>query len=117
MPFRRFMHMNDTHITATHCTLCGSTDPEDVGHAALRNNDGYSDCCNELVSYGECDHHCSHHDDDVDVDDVPAPAPVRRPQPSPAVAARSDRALARRRLNATRSQRLADVVARQQGRR
>ena len=32
----------------THCESCGSTDPEDVGMAALRENYGYTSCCNEL---------------------------------------------------------------------
>lgn len=35
------------NITTTHCQSCGSTDIEDVGWDALRDNDGYTACCNE----------------------------------------------------------------------
>ena len=46
-------------IAKDHCESCGSTDPEDVGWSALAENDGYSACCNELVtdSRGCRDHH------------------------------------------------------------
>ena len=46
-------------ITQTHCESCGSTDPEDVGFGALRENDGYTACCNELTATAhDCrDHH------------------------------------------------------------
>lgn len=43
--------MNTNCTTAQpHCESCGSTDPEDVGHAALRDNDGYTACCNERAT-------------------------------------------------------------------
>lgn len=37
-------------IKADHCECCGSTAPEDVQN--LRDTDGYTRCCNKLVSYG-----------------------------------------------------------------
>lgn len=39
-------------IRGTHCESCGSSDPEDVGFEAAQSNDGYSTCCNEIISYG-----------------------------------------------------------------
>jgi hypothetical protein len=30
-----------------HCQSCGSTSAENVGWDALRENDGYTSCCNE----------------------------------------------------------------------
>lgn len=39
------------NITTTHCQSCGSTDIEDVGWDALRENDGYTACCNERAIY------------------------------------------------------------------
>lgn len=46
--------MSGCTITAPHCELCGSTDPEDVPRGG-----GYSACCNELVKTSDTcrDHH------------------------------------------------------------
>lgn len=51
------VHMNTNCTTAQpHCESCGSTDPEDVGHAAMRDNDGYTACCNERrTDAADCD--------------------------------------------------------------
>jgi hypothetical protein len=38
-------------LTETHCENCGETSAEYIGYEALRENDGYSGCCNELVAY------------------------------------------------------------------
>jgi len=41
-----------------HCENCGSTSPEDVGPAALREGDGYTACCNECTATaGDCRGH------------------------------------------------------------
>jgi hypothetical protein len=42
--------MTGCQTTEQHCENCGSTSPEDVGYDALRRNDGYTDCCNELAT-------------------------------------------------------------------
>ncbi len=36
-------------ITQMHCQSCGSTDEESIGYDAMRETDGYSACCNEIV--------------------------------------------------------------------
>lgn len=51
--------MSTCHISTEHCENCGSTDPEDVGFEAVRENDGYSACCNEIVAWGSRD--CRNH--------------------------------------------------------
>lgn len=38
-------------INQIHCEQCGSTSEENVGFAACQRNEGYSDCCNEIVKY------------------------------------------------------------------
>lgn len=38
-------------IEKAHCQQCGSTELEDVGYEVLRETEGYSACCNELVVY------------------------------------------------------------------
>lgn len=47
-------------ISQAHCQQCGSTDGEDVGFEAARNNDGYSACCNELIMWECNERDCSH---------------------------------------------------------
>lgn len=51
--------MNGCTISETHCEQCGETSGEFVGYAALRESEGYSGCCNELVAYSaaECRNH------------------------------------------------------------
>ena len=56
--------MNGCTINQVHCENCGSTDLEDVGWDALRENDGYTACCNELVAHDARD--CrNHHDEEI----------------------------------------------------
>lgn len=48
-------------LNESHCRLCGSTSEEDIGWSARERNDGYSDCCNEVVESGI--RNCRNHHD------------------------------------------------------
>jgi len=55
--------MNDTRCTETerHCEACGNTSPEDVD--PRNTDDGYSNCCNEIIVLGSAScrgHHLDH---------------------------------------------------------